>query len=326
MPGLQKVILNKTVVALTSSMEEGLYLPANPLMKAIVEGQLARAQHLHPVRINHYLFESNHFHMLATVDNPGDIKGFMGRVKTETAHAINRLMGRRKRTVWCKGYDSPTVLTVEDVINRIVYIYTNPAKDGLERTIDLYPGLSSFAAWQGGETIKSCAWITRNLLKPLTTHVLSQAQYAGIARSLQEKAKASHTFEVFPDDWMEVFGITEAEHRKKINDEILRRIRAREQMYEMERLEKGYGVVGASRLVAEPRDKPYVPTRRDGRKMWCICQAKDLRKRFIAEARRRVQIAREVYRRWQVGDFSVGYPAGLFPPSMPKRVEALVFC
>jgi REP element-mobilizing transposase RayT len=322
-----KVVLNNTVIAITTTMEEGLYLPPNPLMKSIIEGHLARAQHLHPVRINHFLFESNHFHMIITVDNPSDITGFMGRLKTELAHAINRLMGRKKRTIWCESFHGPPMLTLEDVMDWIVYLYTNPAKDGLERTINLYPGLSSFAAWQGGEKKKkSSPWINRNLLRPLSTHVLSQAQYAGIARSVKEKAKASHTFEVFPDDWMEVFGVTDEQHRREINKETMRRLRAREEMHERERLARGYGVIGAERLVAEPMNKPYLPAKRKGKKMWCICRDVEMRKRFIAEVKRRVRIAREVFKRWQIGDFSVEYPPGLYPPSMPKRVEALGFC
>ena len=31
------------------------------------------------------------------------------KFKTESAHAVNRLLGIRKRTIWCEGYDSPMV-------------------------------------------------------------------------------------------------------------------------------------------------------------------------------------------------------------------------
>ena len=45
--------------------------------------------------------------------------GFMERFKCETAHAVNRLLGRRQVTVWCKGYDSPVILTLDDLVEKL---------------------------------------------------------------------------------------------------------------------------------------------------------------------------------------------------------------
>ena len=111
--------------------------------------------------ISHFLVEGTHMHLIAVVQNPDDIKGFMERFKTESAHCINRLLGRKKRTVWCEGYDSPLLLTADDVVNTITYIYTNPAKDNLETSIDNYPGLSSWSMFLEHSHIKEWAWIKR---------------------------------------------------------------------------------------------------------------------------------------------------------------------
>src|SRR5688572_30273179 len=111
MPRLMKYHPHGSVVFLTISIEEGILLLPNPLTEAIIKSCLARAQHLHPLRICHFIVEGTHIHLFVVIENPDDLCGFTERFKTESAHMINRLLGRKKRTLWCEGYDSPVVLT-----------------------------------------------------------------------------------------------------------------------------------------------------------------------------------------------------------------------
>lgn len=50
-------------------------------------------------------------HMVLVIDNPDDVPSFIGHYKTESAYTLNGILGRKKRTIWCEGYDSPIVLT-----------------------------------------------------------------------------------------------------------------------------------------------------------------------------------------------------------------------
>ncbi len=43
----------------------------------------------------------------------------MERFKCETGHAVNRLLGRRQVTVWCQGYDSPAILALDDLVEKM---------------------------------------------------------------------------------------------------------------------------------------------------------------------------------------------------------------
>jgi len=95
------------VLFVTFSLEQGLLLLANPLCLAIIKSCLARAQFKHPVTISAFVIEATHVHLILVVNNPEDIPGFIGYFKRESAHMLNRVLGRRKRTVWCEGYDSP---------------------------------------------------------------------------------------------------------------------------------------------------------------------------------------------------------------------------
>ena len=80
--------------------------------------------------------------------------------------------------------------------------------------------------------------------------------------------------------------------------------------------------MGRERLVNQQLNTTYQPDRH-GKKMWCISADKELRKRFIDWAKELVTEAREVLKRWRMGDFYVPYPPGLYPPSLPKRAELL---
>lgn len=319
MPHLPKLLLNKHVVFVTTSVEEGFPFPPNPLINLLLLSSLARAQHHHPVSISHYLFESTHAHFMILVENPEDVVGFMERFKTESSHAVNRLLGKKKHTIWCEGYDSPTVLTLDKAIDKIVYLYTNPSKDNLEDTLDRYPGLSSWGAFRSGKHTKRCAYIRRDELYELRRTDLSLKQFEGLARRLRNKAEIDHVFRLKPDSWMEAFGVHAEAERAQINTEIVRRIGEREAEY---RAVRSSPVVGAKRLMLRPMDTPYIP-KRTGRKMWCLSGDIDLRKRFIAAAKALVKEAKRIYQRWRVGDFSRPYPLGLFAPRVPKLANPI---
>ena len=311
MPRPPKVIIHGTALFITTSVESGLLFPAGRVMRAILRSILARAQALHPVRVCHFLVEATHIHMLVVVDNPEDIKGFMERFKTESAHAVNSILGRKKRTVWCEGYDSPVLLTAEDVVRKLIYIYTNPSKDNLVETIEDYPGLSSWNMW-------------RQKKFSFDAPRLHRCDYGCIdaeTSPTENEEMGRHVFSLSPDAWMDCFDVPEGE-REVINEQILEGIKEAERQFIDERQKTGRGVLGRTRLLSQPINPAYVPER-TGRRMLCICSDLVLRKEFILAIKALIALAREVYERWKLGDFSVEYPLGLYPPSLPKRVECV---
>ena len=80
---------------------------------------IARAQELYDIKLADFLFMSNHLHQILAVDNPAHVDAFMGYIKTESAHAINRFIGKRKGAVWEDGYDSPVILDIEKLKEQI---------------------------------------------------------------------------------------------------------------------------------------------------------------------------------------------------------------
>ena len=322
MSSLPKFILNDTVIFVTTSIEEGLPLVAHSYMKLILESALARALQLYKVRICHFMIIGNHVHMILVVVNPEDVKNFMGRFKTESSHAINRLLGIRKKTWWCEGYDSPILLTRGDVVKEVVYTYINPVKDNLVESVDEYPGLSSWQMYNEGRQVQHCPRIRRFHIKPLESTIMTEEQQHEVAQELRNKAKERQEFVLEPNAWMDCFGITDPEERKEYNDLIRKQVREYEVARREERKKDSTTVLGRKRLIQQPMDKPY-QSNRQGQRTWCICSDIVLRKIFIAWVKELVKRAREVYQRWLKFDFSEPYPPGLFPPSLPKNIEIL---
>ena len=115
-----------------------------PLCPAIIKSCLAAAQLLYAVTICHLLTQATHIHMILVVKNPDHVPSFIRHFKTESAHMLNRILSRRKRTFWYDGTDTPTVLTLRRALVAIAYLFANPVKDNIESTIENYPGFSTW--------------------------------------------------------------------------------------------------------------------------------------------------------------------------------------
>jgi hypothetical protein len=236
---------------------------------------------------------------------------------------INGLLGRTKRTLWCEGYDSPIVLTPARALMAIGYLYGNPAKDNLETSIDRYPGFSTWKMFQSGNLTRQ--W--KRLRRPQFTSIPRDANnlrgYTKLAEELLNESEEVLTFTLEPNAWMESFGYHSPEEQQKWNDRLIAHIRLLERRAERTRTREGKSVMGRARLIAQIFDTSYRP-RRKGRRMWCLSEKRSVRMEFIRFFKTLMQKARAVRERWKLGDVTVPYPPGLYPPSMPKLANALV--
>ncbi len=306
----------KSVLFITTSLEEGLLLKANPLMRAILETCLAKAQRLHKVRICHLIFEDTHVHIVLVVEDPEDVANFMGRFKTESAHAINRLLGRRKRTVWCEGYDSPILGNPVDVIKQIAYLYTNPSKDNLVESIEDYPNFSTWDNFKGDETTINCIPFKRPDIPKLSSLSPSQDEISSILGSLKELYSERIKLELEPDAWMEVMGIPLTE-RARINERISSIVSKTDGRNRVRREENNKSVLGADNLIRSSFSLNY-RSKRKGKKSVVICSQISLRIKIIQTIKALVNEGKEIYLKWKEGYHSLRYPIGIYPPSMPR--------
>ena len=311
-----------SVLFCTLSLEEGLLLLANPLCKAIVKSCLARAREKYPVKVCHILVEATHIHLVIVVIDPDDVQQFFRHFKTESAHMINGLLGRDKRTLWCEGYDSPIVLTPKRALIAIAYLYGNPAKDNLEKSIDRYPGFSSWKIFLSGNLTRQWKRLRRPQFTPIPRDANNLRGYTKRAEEILDASDELQTFTLEPDAWMEAFGYHSPEQKQKLNRILVARVRTLEERAEKKRTREKKRVMGRDRLIAQAFDTTYRPTR-SGRRMWCLSEKRSVRVEFIRVFKALMQRARAVREKWKLGDVTVPYPPGLYPPSMPKLANVL---
>jgi REP element-mobilizing transposase RayT len=319
-----KYHLSGSVLFITFTVEEGLLLQSNPLCLVIVRSCLAAAQALYPVRICHLLVEPTHVHLVLVVYNPDDVPHFVGHFKTESAHMLNKLLGRKKRTVWCEDYDSPKVLTLTKALAVIAYLYSNPAKDNLVDSIEEYPGFSTWGMFQSAEFVKKWKRLRRFHFRALTPDSHNLRGYTKEAERLLGESSEVETFTLEPNAWLEAFGITEPGEQERVNRRLYERVRTLEQRAKRKREREKKRVIGRDRLIAQQIDLTYRPSRR-GKRTWCLSHKRALRVQFIRMLKRLRREARAVLALWRIGDISAKYPPGLYPPSMPKLADVVVW-
>ena len=306
-----RILLPKHTVFITSRTWRELPFVCTNLMNSIIWGILGRSQHLYPVKINCFKFMGNHFHMIATVEDPQVLVGFIDRLKTETAHAVNKLLGRRKVPVWEEGYDALTLLTEEDVIEKIAYIYNNATKANLVPTIDEYPGVSSWQMFLDDTKSVSVPWINRQNIAKLEKTSLSESEDRILTKSLTSQS-SSHTFTLSPFAWIDYFQIPISEIAE-IKKRIINRVREKE----IDINKNSPKFLGVQALKRRNMDHPFIP-KKYAPKMWCISKDKEKKITFIKFVKELAVKARHVYTLWKKQDFSIPFPLGLFPPSFPK--------
>ena len=296
MPRLVKYFEPGLPFLVTSRTEEGLPFRTTKDFNTLFYSILARAQKLYPVHVCAFCLMPNHFHMMLVPINPEVTPLFVGYVKQELAHAVNRLLGRRKHTIWCEGYDSPALLGEDEVLEYLCYIYTQAQKANLVNSIEQYPGASSWEMFSGSK---------RQLSFPLSNRI-SPLQF-------DKDKKVELTLNPFA--WTKLLRVQKSE--TELKDEVIHIVRAKETELAALRREKGQVVMGAKKLQARQINTTYQP-KEYGRKMLCLCRNLHFRKAFISFYQYLRRRAQRILRLWKKGGQYLPWPPGLFPPRFPK--------
>lgn len=322
MPRNRKYFENRSVVLCTSRTETGLPLVPSLNMNYLLWGILGRAKEQFDVSVCHFVFLGNHFHMLLVVKNPSDVSKFIGYIKAESAHAVNRLLGRAQRTIWQDGYDSPQLLTPSDVRKYIRYIYLNPARAHLSDSISNYAGISSWEMYTTGNYRRVCKRIARDSIEKLWSPALSINEQSRIVKQYEAEPSATHVFDLEPDAWMNCFGELDRCDALLVNSLLRKEICQEENTIKRQRRKDNMRVLGRTTLRRQSMTKEHEPCKRS-RRMICICHDRELRRACIARFKALAERCREVYEAWKCGDLSKRMPAGMFAPAVPVLISAL---
>jgi putative transposase len=115
---------------------------------------LAVAAERYPVDVLDFMQMPNHLHD-GIFDRDGNAPAFYEHFHKLLARCVNAYRGR-----WENFFSSEQVCVVrletrDDVINKLVYIATNPVKDDLVERVEDWPGASGYRALMTGEPLRA---------------------------------------------------------------------------------------------------------------------------------------------------------------------------
>ena len=328
MPRRRRRITSKKCYELCFRAREGLPLVAYGVMRLLLGSIVARTQRDDKVVLCHDLWNGSHCHMIIVALDSEMCTRFYGEVQKRITDAIKRLLGLKFLDLW-EG--NPMVAEIADLdaaIDRISYIYANPAQDNLVDQISEFPGFSSWREFKSNtthlvaSTTEEFPWIRLPSIPALESRVLSRGEDARLAKQLRSENKVIHALVRNPNAWMRCFGVRSDAEAVEINSRILQNLELREEAARQKRKTEKRSVLGAERLKSQPIMKPHVPKKKD-RKVFLLCSIKELRIKLIEEFKSFCEQCSECFRRWKARDFSGEWPNGAFRPPLPPIVNLL---
>lgn len=127
-------------------------LPCEKL-RSVVLGALGRAQRTLGMAIHAFTFASNHFHLLLSPRDAGQLAAFMEYFESKLAREVNRLYDW-SGSVWEKRYSAiPIEDDEEALIERLRYILAHGVKENLVARAEEWPGANCVRALTDGERL-----------------------------------------------------------------------------------------------------------------------------------------------------------------------------
>jgi hypothetical protein len=297
-------------------------MPPTQTSNELKLGILGRTQRDSKVELSHFVDMNNHSHTLAVSNDCRRLSDFYMEVQKKTTDAVKALLGLSSLSLWEGRPMVAEIPTLDDAINRIVYIYCNPSSASLCNSIEEYPGINSWSAFLqceprvDAEVEIDARWYPVSEIPKLPSRSLSPKQDTSILQKLLGSEKAfSHPIFIKPFKWLEVFGIVEPKQIERIRRKIIDRVREKERANAEARRAAGKRSVPRSVLVREPYMKSHKPEKKE-RKIYLICGDKELRLELLERFQQIFDRCRECYRKAKEG-LRVDWPPGTFTPWFP---------
>ena len=328
MPRARRQIVAKQPYELCVRTRTGLPFPPNGVINLLIKSGIARVQRDCKVILCHQTWMGNHAHILVVAQDAENFKRFYTELQKYVTECLKRLLGIEHLLLW-EG--RPMVAIIGDageVINRIAYIYANPARANLVDSIELYPGVSSFRVFErflNGRVEDSYTeevpFIRISSIEKLGTRVVTPGQERNLLSQMTEEATETHLLVIQPNLWMTCFGITD-DKVSFYNNEAMQTLRSNEAGSRKERIEKGFSTFGAEKLKIEPIYKPHIPKKKE-RKIYFLASTKEIRLQLYYAYQEFAALCKAALLSYLAGDSSVDWPPGSFKPPLTTLANAL---
>ncbi len=314
--------------------KNALTFPCAQYMNSIIKSILSRVQRDNKVILHHYIFEVNHVHILCTVRDIEAFKKFYSELEKQLTEAIKRLTGLTHLNLWMKRPNICLLPTLEDVINKISYIYSNPSNDGLVDTISEYEGVSSYKAFKKNNSkIDYCyeeenPWIRQFHIPRLPSgRSVTIYEDLRLKREMIKQTEESHTLKVYPNSYISRF-IKETTMRdvREVNEKILYLLNKKEERNRKKREKENKKVAGAEKLRKLQLLKRHIP-KKNSRRVFVQTVDRNIRFKVIAKVKRLHEKCKELYELHKKTGENVEhlYPLGTYLPAFKYRGASLEF-
>ncbi len=275
-----------TIHLVTSRCHQARFFlrPDRPTNRAVLEW-LARAQHAWPgVRLLGVCVMSNHIHLLVQ-DTQGDLAGWASYFFGNLARAVNRIRGR-SGAVFSRRYSAEPVLDDGALLDRLVYVVTNPVQARLCARARDWPGVVLWS--RSGEVERhQISWVEGDATE----------------------SSGTETLEIHPLPLDDARTLVTA-------------IRQREAECRIDRRRAGVGVMTRAQLVSQHwHSRPRWP--KNSPRPLCHTTDPALRRAFVERVGDFATAFREAAARLRAGLPDIIFPPWSYPPGAPiVRAEA----
>ena len=308
---------NTRVVHITNRCWKGLPFVPNRMMRRALNSVLAKAQVEYGIEIVCYLFMGNHYHMILA-GNATRVSSFANYVDGEIAKRMMRFFpGWWGPSFWEGRFHEQHLPTVAAVINKIIYVFSNPLKARLVSKLSTYPGASSVKALESFDNCTSslCPFTFPRFFKPLKSGYISKRKDMELVKEQYLNRCGSLELKTDLFGWSRCF-----KERSLSKAEILARIK--DEIAAAEKVAEKHGVIGAERLQLQALNKEYRPEKKPKAKTPFVdCPDAEVRKYCIAKYRYFRARCREAWNQVKQG-LDAAWPWGAFVP--PRRWRPLI--
>lgn len=257
-------------------VREGLPFRPGPLINTLLEGIIARTQRDHKVTLCHYLWMSNHVHIILIPHCPRSCVNFYQEIQKKITDTFKRLLGKKRLCLWEGDPVLAQILDLDKAIDRVAYLYANPARANIVETIGDYQGASSWNRFSKSGKTTTVPWVRLPALPKLPTLNLNKRTESDILSELLTEETQYHHLTLKPEALGQVFGTS-----KDIKDRILNKIKEKEQVAALTR-KATKKTLGFNSSRKQMIFSSYYPKKKPGeRRIFVLSSDKWLRISFI---------------------------------------------
>jgi hypothetical protein len=326
MPHARRYFISNQAYAITFRVRQGLPFVANRTIKQVLQGALARTQRDAKVVLCHFLWMANHAHLLVLAKDPYELTAFYAELQKKITDSIRSLLGKQHLSLWEGRPVVAYIADLESAISQIVYLYANPARANLERSIESYPGYSSWSLFQaspdtlGAVIEQKVKWTRASSIPKLPNATISEYTDKFLSAKL-EAAGIKETLTLYPNAWMSAFKVSSPEDVAEANEKIRRRLKARELELEEKRQFEGRRVLGARALREQSINREHTPAPCE-RRVYVIASDNQVRVEFIEQFKLICERCYECFCSWLKGCFTP-WPPGCFRSPIRHAASAI---